>query len=441
MVHLRHRATDVAPGSSGPAAVPDPGAPKPPKIKKTRQYGPRIERFRQQTLHYYNWVLIPRRMLPLLTLLFLICLPIGLAYLVTSRNTHDVRADYTQCATAAPATRARPQPGQTTTPDTIDSWAYNAATGQCTLFINVPAMSAPVHWWIQFTNFYQNHRLFVGSVSYKQLRGDDVANAEAIGTIAVATPTCGWLQYANCNDASAKDQSRFNMDCLRPEAERDAVIRNAAPGAQYYPCGLIANSFFTDEFTDLTCAAPLDPAAPAGACTPASTYAFSTDDITWASAKDQFRPPGRWASESDATIRTNLIPPPMWRAAWPERYGDGYNASTLTMMIGDPRFQNWMRPEGQPTFRKLWGKNASGALAAGTYQMVVTSRYDVARFNGTKSIVFGETTWYGQRNYTLSILYLIGAAAALLLALMMGIHMFCSKRKIGDPRFLSWNRQ
>ncbi len=58
-------------------------------------------------------------------------------------------------------------------------------------------------------------------------------------------------------------------------------------------------------------------------------------------------------AQADAEIRKNLVPPPEWRAAWPEKYGYGYNTSNLPDLKTWERFQVWMRTAGLYTFRML----------------------------------------------------------------------------------------
>ncbi|KAI0244761.1 alkylphosphocholine resistance protein lem3 [Massospora cicadina] len=70
-------------------------------------------------------------------------------------------------------------------------------------------ISPPIYLYYELTNFYQNHRSYVKSVSWPQLRGDIV------------------------------DQRALNEGC-RPLAGK--VVEGVF--IPYYPCGLIANSIF-----------------------------------------------------------------------------------------------------------------------------------------------------------------------------------------------------
>ena len=75
-------------------------------------------------------------------------------------------------------------------------------------------MKGPVEVYYRLTNFYQNNRLYAKSRSDAQLRGEALL--------------------------SAKDLA----DC-------DPLIKKPNSDLVYYPCGLVANSYFTDEFFSL----------------------------------------------------------------------------------------------------------------------------------------------------------------------------------------------
>jgi hypothetical protein len=78
-----------------------------------------------------------------------------------------------------------------------------ALGSQCNITLTIPAaMQAPVYFYYQLANFYQNHRRYVKSRADAQLRGDLTAD----------TSSCDPLQTHSSQ--------------------------------QIYPCGLIANSFF-----------------------------------------------------------------------------------------------------------------------------------------------------------------------------------------------------
>lgn len=70
-------------------------------------------------------------------------------------------------------------------------------------------LKAPIYLYYKLTNFYQNHRKYVKSLSYNQLHGDIISEAEA---------------KASCAPIDVNPQGQI-----------------------YYPCGLIANSMFNGK--------------------------------------------------------------------------------------------------------------------------------------------------------------------------------------------------
>ena len=275
---------------------------------------------------------------------------------------------------------------------------------------------------------YQNSRLYAKSLDSDQLRGKIYEKASDIPT---SITSCGFLQYANCDAAAGVTWSgnslsyaANNPDCL--SNNKSAVIVNANRDAQYYPCGLIANSYFTDEIGDLVCQ---------GNCL---NISFSQTGIAWPEDARQYSLT-KWATDTSKSslIKTYLIPPPQWRAAWPDKYGNGYDKDNIPDLGKWERFQVWMRKAGLPHFRKLWGISTSN-LNTGTYQVTITDTWDAYRFNGTKALVFSEVGFMGPKNVYLGYCLLgVGISCFVLGAITPLIRV----RTVGDLNSLSWNKK
>jgi len=90
----------------------------------------------------------------------------------------------------------------------------NSSSPQCLVQFDIPFnVPSTVLLYYKLTNFFQNHRRYVQSYDWKQLRGDH--------------RTVNDLKNGNCKPAATVD---------------DKVI---------YPCGLIANSLFNGVFEPL----------------------------------------------------------------------------------------------------------------------------------------------------------------------------------------------
>ena len=151
-----------------------------------------------------------------------------------------VSLDYTRCRKDAPGQFADYFAGN------IVAWKYES--GVCSLRFTVPETLQPnVYMYVGITNMFQNHRLYIKSYDSDQLNGKVYQKASDIPN---SLTSCAFLQYANCDTAAKHTwigngltHAECNPDCLAKD--RSAVIAQADADAQYYPCGLIANSYFT----------------------------------------------------------------------------------------------------------------------------------------------------------------------------------------------------
>lgn len=111
--------------------------------------------------------------------------------------------DYTDCNLASSVLSTPPSDV-----NNIGSWSFNSATSICTIRFNLKkTFKAPVFLYYRLTNFYQNHRRYIKSVSTDQLKGQAI-------------------EKSNLGDCS-------------PLASNGDLV--------YYPCGLIANSMFSGK--------------------------------------------------------------------------------------------------------------------------------------------------------------------------------------------------
>ncbi|KAI9199816.1 ligand-effect modulator 3 family [Polychytrium aggregatum] len=400
-------------------------------------------RFKQQNVKSWTLILSPSLVLPALYVIAVIFIPIGCVLYYSGQSINEVSFDYTMCKMLAPSQSFGPPPSDSTKYGFVQGWKYSISSSVCTLRFNIPAMiSAPAYLYIQLTNFKQNHRIYVKSLSDAQLRGDLVPTAAALGDL---SSTCGWLQYANCHTyKSISDSLSFyvgtnNLDCpvingvMTPV---DNVIANASSSAQYYPCGLMANSMFTDDISVFGCVSLLNNVS----CT-SGPIEFQEEGISWGLDSSIFGNT-QWNLSSNgmlSQIPTMLIPPPMWRRKWPQKWGNGYNSTNLPSLATWERFQVWMRPAGLSTFRKLWGIY-NGNINAGIYEVNITDSFEVMRFSGTKSIVISTVGIMGSRNQTAAIAYLAVGSVSGVAALIFTILHLTVPRKPGDHRYLSWVR-
>lgn len=187
----------------------------------------------------------------------------------------------------------------------------------CTLQFVIPAdLKPPVLFYYRLTNFYQNHRRYVKSLDTDQLKG------EAVSLDTIKGSSCDPLRYDNATQ--------------RP----------------YYPCGLIANSFFNDSFTNPKRVSIQNGTTDMG-------YEMFNKGIAWDSDKALY-------GQTKYHFSDIAVPP-----NWIERFPTGsYTADNLPPNLHEnEEFQVWMRSAGLPTFSKLAMRNDVDWMGKGTYQL------------------------------------------------------------------------
>ncbi|KAI8849171.1 CDC50/LEM3 family [Chytridium lagenaria] len=404
---------------------------------------PAIIAFKQQSLAHSSFLLTPRVLLPSLFIVATIFIAIGAILFSASKKLADeVIIDYTNCSQDATTLYTSPSQGSGSS-STIESWRYDPITKTCYVRFRVfEAIPAPVFLYIRLTKFFQNHRLYVKSKNDEQLKAGDLGSP--------VDKNCGWLQYANC-EASGSNAVK-NVDCIPPADQRDPLIQRADRMAQYYPCGLIANSFFfsttntsLDDISSFQCTGPaVSPQSSEPVCTIQSlsipnSYAFSDKNI---GIKLPYFKTG-WATSNptlQSQINTRLIPPPAWRKAWPSLYGDGYNVTNLPDLNEMERFHNWMRPAGMPTFRKLWGRNDASDFERGVWEIQIVDNFETRRYKGTKSLVIATASFIGSKNNFMALAFLAVGVSTGTCAIAFLCHLRVFESRTGSRKYLSWNR-
>ncbi|EEU45041.1 uncharacterized protein NECHADRAFT_69306 [Fusarium vanettenii 77-13-4] len=387
--------------------------PKQPDKKKSRR--PANTAFRQQRLKAWQPILTPKTVLPLFFTIGIIFAPIGGLLLYASAQVQELRLDYTHCTEDAPKLSRDgggygAMPGdnvqtafkssnrsvnamwarETNITVTLDNGVRVNETNRCHLKFTLPEeMGPPVLFYYHLTNFYQNHRRYVLSFDSDQLKG------------------------------KARSYSDIkNGDC-------GPLYGDSKLSKPYYPCGLIANSMFNDTYY-----------SPELVTVPASsrskndtwTYDMKTTNIAWGSDRDLY---GNTSYKPD-----DVIPPPNWQ----KRYPDNYTTKNPPPNLKEwEAFHVWMRTAGLPTFSKLYQRNDTVAMWAGTYELQIDDHFPANKYEGTKSIIITTKTVMGGRNPFLGIAYVVVGGVCILLGAVFTVTHLIRPRKLGDHTYLSWN--
>ncbi|KAK9741276.1 hypothetical protein RND81_03G094100 [Saponaria officinalis] len=174
------------------------------------------------------------------------------------------------------------------------------------------------------------------------------------------------------------------------------------------PCGLIAWSLFNDS------------------------YSFALDNQNLTVNKKDIS----WKSDRDHKFGKDVFPKNF-------QSGGLQGGATLNESIPLSEQEDlivWMRTAALPTFRKLYGRIEQDLNPNDEITVTLKNYYNTYSFNGKKMLVLSTTSWLGGKNDFLGIAYLtIGGLCFFLALLFIVIYLF-KPRRLGDPSYLSWNR-
>ena len=210
--------------------------------------------------------------------------------------------------------------------------------------------------YYQLDGFYQNHRRYVKSKSDDQLNGKDIS-------------------YQAMKDSQDCDPVITNEEMGKAESITGTPLVNDEVAI---PCGLIAKSFFNDNFKEWKLTDEFG-----------DTQALNVNEKNIA-----------WKADKELKYK-NIDKSRQW------------------IDMTDEHFIVWMRPAGLPNFRKLWGRITDRDLKAGTkIEVKIENNFDVSSFNGKKYLILSTVNAFGGKNSFLGISYIVLGGISIVLAIV-----------------------
>jgi len=394
--------------------------------------------FKQQRLKAWRPILTPTRVVAIYAITGLVFVIVGIIVQQGSKDVVEYRVQYdgdgmsTDCSVKS-----------ATEPE------------ECTLTVKLDKpMKGPIYVYYQLTNFYQNHRDYVKSVSQYQMRGECL-----------------------------KQDSPANMDlCSSRFSVKDCEPRHLSPeGAFLMPCGSIANSLFTDTFKLL----PVSTAA--GTSGQQQNVTMSESGITWDTDLSYKFKNLKVTTDNCKIVSGNLLcdeklayPNALTCAPSPHtkngidpqnctcfnKDGVKIDASNCVKYLwqsypdvipkypyqpefgGVPEFgvQNehfilWVRTAGLPSFRKLYGIIHQDIASGVELKFKVKASFEVKSFSGTKTLVLSTKSWLGGKNEFLGAAYIVVGSICLVLGLFFKVKSAMFPRELGDPNVLGLQKK
>lgn len=183
---------------------------------------------------------------------------------------------------------------------------------------------------------------------------------------------------------------------------------DTANGKIIVPCGLIAWSLFND------------------------TYEFSRNSQPLNVGKKDIS----WKSDREHKFGSDVYPRNFQTGSL---IGGGRLDSSIPLSEQEDLIV-WMRTAALPTFRKLYGKIEMDLQENETIDVTLSNNYNTYSFNGKKKLVLSTTSWLGGKNDFLGIAYLTVGGLCFFLAMTFTVVYLVKPRRLGDPSYLSWNR-
>lgn len=275
-------------------------------------------RFKQQRLPAWRPVPTILSIIIIFAVFGVVFIALGVIVLIYLKKVKSYEVDYTDCLLVSDP-----------------SYDSNNPCIQ-TITINED-IEKPIFVYYQLDGFFQNTRRYLKSKEIDQLTGDD-ANI-----------------HDNCEPAETNEEMGFSSGKKASDGKTDLIMNNIA-----IPCGLIAKTYFNDEFTFYI-----------------NNEHLNVDDTNIAFDRDK------------------------------KIFNKDIDLSKQWISLKDEHFLVWMRPSGLPNPMKLWGKIEQDLKKDDIIRIEIDYKYDVKHYDGKKKIILSNTTIFGGKNTFMGICYIV----------------------------------
>lgn len=356
--------------------------------------------FKQQRLASWQPVLTPIKVIIIFIIVGIIFVPVGTTLIAEANSVYDSTIIY----------------DGTNVDASTDCEIQESNQGK-KCFVNFTIsedVDGPLYVYYNLKNYYQNHRRYVKSRSALQLEGTNLA------------------------------ESAVSLDC-------DPLVKNGT--LLLNPCGLIANSFFTDIITLVTPGRTLDES---GISWSSDNSRFSQVDgffyeqvplTTASSINDTFCSSYLGVSPSYAYPYDGMpnAQGEMYCFYYPDNDSTQYLYETYPQQISpidgvtDEHFIVWMRTAGLPSFRKLYGQISGNFQEGDTLSFLLDCNFEVDSYDASKGITISTLGSMGGKNPFIGVAYVVVGSISFFLALLFGAKYFLDPRRQGNAESLHWD--
>ncbi|KAB5516800.1 hypothetical protein DKX38_027448 [Salix brachista] len=405
----------------------------PAAVSGKKNKKPNYSRFTQQELPACKPILTPGWVITSFIVVGVVFIPIGLASLYASEHVVEIVERYDKDCIP---------------PDYRNNSLHYIQTSEtdknCTMTINVPKhMKSPVFIYYELDNFYQNHRRLahgmhkefpfkshlcclwilkvefssvVDMIELTQFGARNLLFGKSPQKISLdksENPEFVFIRMTTKVEKSARYVKSRSDKQLRSKASEgttetckpEAVTSNGQP---IVPCGLVAWSLFND------------------------TYKFSVKKEVLGVSKKNIA----WKSDQEHKFGSDI---------YPKNFQNGSLIGGGKLNPSIPLSEQvdlivWMRTAALPNFRKLYGKIEKDLQANTTITVTIENNYNTYSFGGKKKLVLSTTSWIGGKNSFLGRAYIAIGGLCLFLAVCFVFVYLLKPRPLGDPSYLSWNR-